>query len=195
MIKYSEQCFQKVRQNFPNLYYKPTENVIAGKLDISAYCYKSNSGQWQIECCDHKDCLKSAYDIEIHLNKPGGAGLPSVFEVGGRIKKVMREMKCKEKQDAHLFPNDRCCLGLTDNKELSLCSFINFLVFPFFVWQYYYETYRKIPPWGEHSHCIESANMEYKEDISALKPGDLCLCGSARRCEECCRQDYGEHRN
>lgn len=187
-INYCEQCFRLVQPKFPNLYYEPHENAIVGELDISARYCQSDSGQWLIKPCDgHEKCLKCVYDIKICLGKPCNVQFPKVFELGGRIKRVMSKMN-RHIYDMHLLEDGSCCLGQMDNKEMLLGPFINGLVFPFFVWQCYYETYQEIPPCGEHPHDRKRADMEYKKDIDALNPEDLCLCGSNKRSEECCKR-------
>ena len=56
--------------------------------------------------------------------------------------------------DLHLYPNDgSCCLGIFSKREdETLSEFVINKVFPYFVWQAYYEKFEKIPPCGEYSH-------------------------------------------
>ena len=188
MIKYSEIEYAKVRHIFPNLYYVTEDNLIKGEMDIDAYYEKYKSGQWRIKpyspgVSEKRICV--VYDIEISLSCLEH-GIPKVLETGGKIMQVGRDTD-KPKQDMHLLPDNRCCLGRWGRIEhLTLFEFIKNRVYPFFVWQGYYDKYREIPPCGEHSHSAEAAQQELQKDMRALARNDICLCGSGKKYKKCC---------
>ena len=186
MILYNPEDFALLKNDFPDLYYDKKHNVIKGELSFSAhYKNKGKKGKdkWMIfPCFDSNNCLYGYYEIAIYLN----TNTPIVYEISNKIKKLAEKLN-KPKEDLHLYDNDyKCCLGLGINPNLSLSKFIANWVYPYFVWQAYFEKYHKVPPSGEYSHNILQAGIEYLQKIKNTGVNDLCLCGSGKKYKKCC---------
>ena len=174
---------EKIQRRFPGLYYD--NGAIKGEISFGAryeLSERKKKKKWIItNCYSGDDCIQDVYEIEIHLN-----GHPKVFEVGGRIKKLANEIGCQI-IDLHLFPKDEsCCLGIFwMNERETLSDFVINDVYPYFVWQAYFEKFRKIPPCGEYSHG-EQGLQEFRKDVSAIGRNERCPCGSGRKFKTCC---------
>ena len=128
----------------------------------------------------YHDC----YEIKILLSETQN-GWPKVFETGGRIEKLAAKIG-KPIIDQHVYPNDNsCCLGIDFNTQITLQEFILNKVYPYFVWQAYFDKYRKIPPCGEYSHGGKGF-AEYKQDLKDIGRNDPCICGSGKKYKKCC---------
>ena len=177
MIEYSSNDFKETLKWFPDLKYCQNDNKITGHIIIHPchYVKKENSiDQWEIKPCEtnENECVTGEYLIEIDFNNHP-LGWPKVYEIGEKIERLAKKLN-KKVQDLHLYPNDKsCCLELIPLKRTaSLKDFIIYRVYPYFVWQAYYEKYRKIPPCGEYSHGkkgIEEAIEDSKKYITSLK--------------------------
>lgn len=189
MIEYSEAAAAEVESIFPNLRYVLARRIIKGEMEVNAYYKQGADSQWLIEPYSPDIFARQilcVYDIEIDLGNRTSHGLPRVREVGGKIARAMGVMnKCKS--DMHLFENGDCCLGMWDkqNHHLTLPMFVKNCVYPYFVWQGYYEQYEEIPPCGEYSHNWETAMQEYQQDKAALAKSSICICGSGKKRGEC----------
>lgn len=186
MILYNKEDFLLLIDGFPDLYYDEKHNVIKGELSFSSYYKnmgKKGKDKWIIfPCSNEKYCLHGYYEIAIHLNN----GSPIVYETSNKIKRLAETLG-KSYNDLHLYDNDnKCCLGLGINKNLPLSKFIVNWVYPYFVWQAYFEKYNKIPPCGEYSHNPIKAEIEYQKDKESLGRNDICLCGSGKKYKHCC---------
>ena len=152
--EYSSSEMQKINQYFPYLYYE--NNMIKGKISFSAkFRPTTRKRKYEYEivhCVTGKKCVQDAYEIEIRLDDSQSA-LPKVFEIGGRLENLAIELG-KPIADMHLYPQDKsCCLGkfsVQTNETLS--SFVIKKVYPYFVWQAYYEKFGEKPPVGDHPH-------------------------------------------
>lgn len=185
MISYNTKDFSLLENDFPDLYYDEKSNTVKGELSFSAYYKntgKKGKDKWMIFLCsDDCDCLQGYYEIEINLN----TNPPIVYETSKKIPKLAEKLR-KSKNDLHLYGNDnKCCLGLSINKSISLSKFITNWVYPYFVWQAYYEKHHKTPPSGEYSHDIETARKEYDNDIKNLGVNSVCRCGSGEKYKKC----------
>lgn len=185
MILYNKQDFSLLENDFPDLYYDEKHNAVKGELSFTA-CYKNKGkkgkDKWIIfPCSDEKECLHGYYEIAIHLNN----GTPIVYEVSNKIQKLARQLG-KQYADLHLYNDFKCCLGLGVNTNLLLSAFITNRVYPYFVWQAYFEKYNKTPPCGEYSHNIDIARKEYFNDMKNLGANDPCLCYSGKKYKNCC---------
>ena len=196
MVPYSTTEFQKVQKHFPDLYYESENNCITGKLKFESRYQeklrKNGKNSWVIKpCSSDNDCLNGCYEISISFGE-NRAGLPKVFETGGRIEKLAKEMG-KPIIDLHVYPSDNsCCLGIGIPPSLTLYDFIVRRVYPYFVWQAYFDKYRKVPPCGEYSHgesgIIEYLQDEYEylRDIKKIGRNDPCFCRSGKKYKKCC---------
>ena len=181
-IEYTPAEMEKIQCRFPGLYYD--EGVVKGEISFGARYELSDrkkKKEWIIsDCSSGKDCIRDVYEIEIHLN-----GKPKVFEVGGRIKNLAKELG-RPIIDLHLFPDGSCCLGIfLVNEKETLSDFVINKVYPYFVWQAYFEKFEDIPPCGEYSHG-ERGRQEFQKDVFQMKRNDRCLCGSGRKFKVCC---------
>lgn len=196
MIQYSATEFQRVQKVFPDLHYESENNCITGKLKFKSRYQKklrkNGKNSWAIEpCLSGSDCFNGCYEISISFGE-NPTGLPKVFETGGRIEKLAKEMG-KPIIDLHVYPSDNsCCLGVYIPTSITLYDFIVGHVYPYFVWQAYFDKYRKVPPCGEHSHgesgIIEYLQdwYEYLQDIKKIGRNDPCFCGSGKKYKKCC---------
>lgn len=183
-IRYSPAEMEKIQRHFSGLYYDD-RGIIRGEISFRAR-YKLSGRkkeEWTIVgCSSGKDCVEAVYEIEIHLVN----GQPKVFEVGGRIKKLAKKID-RRIIDLHLFPEDgSCCLGIfLMNERETLSDFVISKVYPYFVWQAYFEKFRKIPPCGEYSHGKQGIE-EFRADVLETGRNDQCPCGSGRKFKSCC---------
>ena len=189
MIKYDAADFQAVQERFPDLYYKQKDDCIKGELSFNAryekQSRKNGKDNWIIvPCSSDNDCLHDCYEIAIRLSE-NQTGWPKVFETGGRIKRIAEEIG-KPLVDLHIYPRDNsCCLGICVNSDITLYDFIVRKVYPYFVWQAYFDKYKKPPPCGEYSHDFKGIE-EYLKNLKEIGRNDLCICGSGEKYKRCC---------
>lgn len=114
--------------------------------------------------------------------------------------------------DRHIMPHGQACLGV--NAEIgmrwppgsSIVDFLNNLVTPFLIWQAYYETHQKAPPWGGRSHFGQGVLEFYRENLGMTgnepvvgfmrllarknqpKGHEPCPCGSGEKLRDCHRK-------
>lgn len=187
MIHYSCEELIAVQRNFPNLFYVSKENAIAGEINFSNVAYKLNRrGGWVIEGCtsDNPKHITDCYEIKILLNPSS----PNVFETACRIKNLAVERK-REPIDLHLYPDvGSCCLGLfLHNPTETLSEFVKNKVYPYFVWQAYYEKYNKTPPVGEYPHDKKGID-EFIDGVDKMSANDFCYCMSGAKYKNCCEE-------
>ncbi len=187
MIKYCCKDFQKVQQCFPNLFYDKKGNYIKGEIEFSARYEKIKSKRgipWDIVFCSSgKGCIQDCYEIKILLNNQNP--LPRVFEIGGRIKELAVK-RSRKIIDLHINYDESCCLGVRINSNIALSSFILNKVYPYFVWQAYFDKYGKMPPCGEYPHNKSEALKEFEKERHKSGRNDLCPCGSGEKYKNCC---------
>ena len=195
-MKITNSDIKCLESRFPNLQYEEDSQKIIGELDFCA-AYDNESGKVivgdSIKKGNHLIC--DVFEIEICLGSPNGNGWPKVYEVGGRRCQIAK--KCNSPIiDLHFYSDDdACCLGLQfpDNRSLSIRSFLEELVIPFFYRLSYTEEFgiaaSRNDLWGEYSHGEEGLT-EYLTEISIFakqNPGrnDLCPCGSGKKFKKC----------
>ncbi len=182
-IEYSAAEMGKIQRCFPHLRYDT--GAVKGKIGFSVRYERSGrekKEEWEIvPCSSGDDCIQDVYEIEIHLN-----GQIKVFEVGGRIVKLAKQLD-KPIIDLHLYPNDMsCCLGLFwPNTKETLSEFVINKVYPYFVWQAYFEKFGKIPPCGEYPHG-KQGKQEFQRHVLNTGRNDRCPCGSGKKAKNCC---------
>lgn len=189
MILYNFEDFTLLKDAFPDLYYDEKSNTVKGEISFSAYYKnkgKKSKDKWVIyQCTKGDNCLQGYYEIEINLN----TDIPTVREIGNKIINLAEKLRIP-KEDLHIYSNsDKCCLGLGISQKLSLSKFIVNWVYPYFVWQAYFEKYRKKPPCGDYSHNRVTAEIEFLTDtlnkFKSLGANDLCPCGSEKKYKKC----------
>ena len=189
MIEYTLEEFSKVQKSFPRIDYEQKNNCIKGKLDFNVeyqkISKKNGESVWKIvQGLAGTNSLSDCYEIEILLNATQH-GWPKVWETGGRIRKLAKEIG-KQPIDLHIYPkDDSCCLGIYVNADIVLSDFIVNIVYPYFVWQAYFDKYKAIPPCGEYSHG-EKGIEEYLKELEATGRNDLCICNSGKKYKKCC---------
>ena len=194
MIEYDDQDFEKIQQYFPNLFYDKQNNRVRGELDFSA-CYiekikKNKRTAWEIvPCSSGKGCIQDCYEIEILLNNQNNNQdqLPKIFEIGGRIENFALKGS-RDKADLHLYPDNSCCLGIniSTTADITLSDFILNKIYPYFVWQAYFDKYERIPPCGEYSHG-DLGVTEFEKERKKLDRNGPCICGSGKKYKKCCQ--------
>ena len=190
MIRHSTSEMQAINRNFPNLFY--SEDAVKGEIDFSVKYQPSickNVKYWKIvPCSSGHNWIQDVYEIEIRLNDLR-EDKPRVFETGGRIKRLAKELN-KPIIDLHLNPgNEDCCLGIfLPNTNETLSEFVLNKVYPYFVWQAYFSKYRKIPPVGEWSHGVRG-QIEFARQIREYGRNQPCPCGSGKKFKDCCFND------
>ena len=208
MIQYTQNKFEKIQEKFPNLYYIKNKETIEGELNFCSRYNKitcNNISKWDIEFCDNNkdEYVEDVYSIRICLDKKDRVnGFPVVFETDDRIKNLAKSLG-KSLNDLHLNnPDKSCCLGIfVPSYCPSLYDFVIKVVYPYFVWQAYFEKYRKIPPCGQCPHNPKDAiDIRIKDEENnrkfflaqhSYKPSGnnrnkLCLCGSGKKSKKCC---------
>ena len=185
MILYNKQDFSLLENDFPDLYYDENDNTVKGELSFNAYYKnigKKCKDRWRICLCSESDnCLHGYYEIKICLiTNP-----PTVYEISGKIKKLAEKLE-RSNNDLHLYDDYKCCLGLGINCNIPLSTFIINWVYPYFIWQAYFEKYEKVPPCGEYPHNEQEAGEQYWKDVKNLGRNELCICGSGKKYKNCC---------
>lgn len=185
-----------LESRFPNLQYEEDFQRIVGELDFCA-AYDNESRKVIVgdgtKQANHLIC--EVFEIEICLGILDGNGWPKVYEVGGRRCQIAK--KCNSPIiDLHFYSDDNaCCLGLKflDNRSLSIRSFLDELVIPFFYRLSYAEEFgiaaSQNDLWGEYSHGEEGLR-EYITEISNFanqnpSRNDPCPCGSGKKFKKC----------
>lgn len=186
-IVYKYNDFSLLNNIFPDLYYDKENNTIKGELSFNAH-YKNTGkkgiNRWKIfSCTTGKSCLEGYYEIEIDLN----TDIPTVYETSKKIQKLAKKLG-KSNNDLHLYDNYKCCLGVYIDTNI-LSKFIIGYIYPYFVWQAYFEKYYKVPPCGEYSHNRKIAEIECLTDsingFKNLGVNDLCPCESGKKYKRC----------
>lgn len=114
-------------------------------------------------------------------------------------------------KERHIMNGGLACLAVDAEISLrwrpnpNLVNFLESFVAPFLVWQAYYDTHGKPPPWGDRPHEEDGILDFYKEfwgeiDSEALnikhlmtllsqknapKGHEICPCGSGKRLRDC----------
>ena len=208
MIRYNPNELEKLKKTFPNLDYIKDKETIEGELNFCSRYKKitcNNIHKWEIEFCDKSDdgYVEDAYSIRAFLKqRDQNNKLPTVFETDGRIKNLAESLG-KSFNDLHLNnPDKSCCLGIfVPSYCLSLYDFVIKAVYPYFVWQAYFEKYKTIPPCGECPHNSQDAIAiriseeedkrkfflaQQKKKPSGNNRNKPCPCGSGKKYKECC---------
>jgi len=152
---------------------------------------------------DSSNGVFDSYEIRAEVTELFPAQVPVVFEIGGRIPKIV---------DRHIFPKDGdCCLGvwiewLMKAPNHRFATFLNGPMHDYFVSQTYYETHG-VWPFGERSHgklgileayaellgiaSDERIITDYLHLLSrqTIKGHAICPCGSGRRLRQCHSDD------
>ena len=189
MISYSTAEMRKVNSWFPNLFY--SQKSIKGEIEFSVkyeLSGKKNKKWIIVDSTSGCHSIRDAYEIEIRLDE-FSLGNPKVFETGGRIKNLAEKLDMRI-IDLHLNPNDGdCCLGLFfPNPSETLSEFVLNKVYPYFVWQGYFEKYNLVPPCGEYSHGSQGL-QEFKRHIFSVGRNQPCPCGSGNKFKTCCIEE------
>nr|CAA6829037.1 MAG: Unknown protein [uncultured Thiotrichaceae bacterium] len=183
-MKFDNHNMAEIKQYFPNL--ELNSGNIRGEIEFSAQYIQNHRKQWIIEPCEpmQDHCVYGKYQVKIAPNNPS---TPKVFETGGKIKSLAQKLGMQS-FDLHLNVDDSCCLDYLLNfpEQLSASAFILHKVYPFFVWQAYYDKFHTPPPVGEYSHGRRAAFHEFYKDLKNLKRNDRCICGSGKKFKKCC---------
>lgn len=181
-MTFTDNDLHEVNQYFPKL--KLINGAIQGEIAFLAMYVQNKRGQWVIEPCndvDEEKCIKGNYQIKVITDQKGK---PKVFETSGKITMLANQLKIPI-QDLHINNDDSCCLDYAIHQNLTVKEFVLNKVYPFFVWQAYYENFKKVPPWGEYSHGID-ARKEFINDVKNIGRNDICFCGSGKKHKKCC---------
>ena len=182
-MRFDNTNMAEIRQYFPD--FNVVAGEICGEIDFFAKYVQNHRGQWVIESCESEmgSCVHGNYKIRVI---PNSLGIPLVFETGKKIESLALKLN-KDLIDFHINRDGSCCLDyhLNISNNLTAKEFILNKVYPFFVWQAYYEKFEMPPPVGEYSHGRE-AIVEFYKDITTLKRNDLCICGSGKKFKKCC---------
>ena len=207
MILYNPNELEKLQKVFPDLDYIKDKETIEGELKFCSR-YKritcNNISKWDIEPCDNSDdgCVGDVYSIKICLDKKVQINeFPVVFETDDRIKNLAKSLE-KSLNDLHLNSDGSCCLGIfPPNYYPTLYDFVTKAVYPYFVWQAYFEKYKKVPPCDECPHNSQKAiairiseeenNCNFflaqqTEKPSGNNRNKPCLCDSGKKYKKCC---------
>lgn len=210
MIKHAPAALRDTLKYFPHLRLNEDKHKISGEIYFYAR-YKTvecdGISNWVIEPGSRgKDnCVEDVYSIEIDLRKKEITNAPPiilavVFETEGRIEKLASSMG-KDPMHLHLNGDGSCCLGIFPPRQLSLRDFVLERVYPYFVWQSYYEKYDRVPPCGECPHSFLEAldvriiDEENKHKLSHKQQKNKskgnyrnrpCHCGSMKKYKKCC---------
>ena len=182
IMKFTNNNLKEIKKYFPKL--QLIHGAIQGEIAFSAMYVQNKRGQWVIEACNSicdEKCITGSYQIEIALNQEG---VPRVYETSGKIAAVAKRLKI-QMHDLHINSDTSCCLDFVIHPTLTIKEFILNKVYPFFVWQAYYEKFEQAPPSGEYSHGIE-AKQEFFNDAKKMGRNDICFCGSGKKHKKCC---------
>ena len=183
------QEIKKIREQFAQSHFDYEDNYIVGKLKFNAFYFKNSKNDWEIQYQNEVQNTKRDHfvkgDYELKIKSVNGD--LEVYETGGKIKSLAKKTK-KNLCDFHINPNGSCCLGifLNKNNEIPLNQFVKERVFPFFVWQAYYEKYKTIPPVGEYLHGDLGKKEFIKDSMKGRNRNKKCSCGSGLKLKKCC---------
>lgn len=207
MIKYDSNELEKIQKRFPNLYFVEDDKTIRGELNFCDH-YKNvgcnDIDEWIIESCDSStdDCVEDVYSIEINFNKEDTLNkFPKVFETDKRIENLATSLK-KPLKDLHINDDKSCCVGIfSPSDRLLLYDFVIKRVYPYFVWQAYFDKYNEVPPCGELPHDwrqailiritdeennIKLVNSKQKGNPTGNNRNKPCPCDSGKKYKKCC---------
>ncbi len=181
-IAYSKEHFERIKKFFPDLEYDPKHETIQGNLYFRVkYFRESTKSPWRIgplkpgedanKLRHLVDDKPPGYKIKIRLGNNEDArdqwGFPMVFEKSGRIEKTRKRLG-KELRDVHLNKLNGicwCCLAFhTDIDADNLYDYVKDYVYPYFVFQAYYEKYSREPPSGSRPHDPAQAMKQVESD-------------------------------
>ena len=175
---------EKINQFFPDL--RIVDGEIKGQIAFSSKYVQNKHKKWMIESCNSyndSECVKGRYQIRIAASP---MGVFEVFETEGKILKLAKKLNISN-HDLHLHNDGSCCLDfiLAIDPKLDIKDFILNKVYPYFVWQAYFEKFRSVPPSGEYSHG-DKALVEFINYVKAMNRNDYCFCGSGKKSKRCC---------
>jgi hypothetical protein len=185
-VRYLPEDFQKVKEAFPCLEYCESENCVKGVIVISAKYEQKKDGSWTIVSVptneSQAESFRGEYAIFIDLGEK-----IKVFETSEKIMITAKRLN-KSLLDMHISEKGECCLDYYSaaiGLGINLSQFILNKVYPFFVWQAYYDKFEKRPPCGEYSHIPGVAAREFANDTKKPKPNSFCFCGSGEKYKNC----------
>lgn len=141
-ISLTDEDIKWLGEKFPSLSHVRGPNRLVGDFHFSAK-YKN------LETID--DC----YSLIIDLNESDSSGLPRVYEIGARIKKIAK-IQNKKLLDLHQYPNNQLCLIHPSKVHswykngVDLRSFMDNLTTHLY-WISYVDRYNK-EPWPGEKH-------------------------------------------
>lgn len=186
----------KIQEIFPDLFYDENRRSIRGELSFRARYLEVRKGCWKIEPCNSslESCVVDCYNIEIIKNSPVKENSIYytkwiVWETDNRILTYANSLN-KNKEDLHINHGGDCCLGIFYYRESETISeFIEKKVYPYFVWQAYYEKFKKVPPIGHYPHGCQKALTKFQSEWKYWTVNDLCPCGSNKKIKNCCGKE------
>lgn len=143
-----------LRANQPRLIYLPSHGKVYGYFSFCS----------QFENCEQ---ISDTYEIAIDFNSMEFRGLPKVYEVGGRIRKVAKLYNlplC----DLHQYDDNRLCLIRPDvfinvfEKRPFTIQLLTTIINSFLYWQSHYERYG-CAPWPAEEHGWDWLNYYFKD--------------------------------
>ena len=184
-MKFTDNSLQEIKHYFPDL--KVVDEEILGEIAFTAKYVQNKRGKWMIESCNlpsDPECVSGKYQISITANQ---TGVFKVFETKGEIAGLAKQFN-KPFSDLHINNDGSCCLDfyLAIHPKLEIGKFILSKVYPFFVWQAYYEKFHSVPPIGEYPHDLIMARREFINNVKQITRNDICFCGSGKKFKRCC---------
>ena len=195
----------EVNKCFPELAFVADKREVVGEMSFWARYVNVGTYKipiWDIEQCSRSEsdnCVRGAYEIKIEFFEDGDVFKAKTFETDGRIMRVAQRLGIKSLSDIHLNQDNSCCLGIFPD-TITLSKFIIERVYPYFVWQAWFDKFEKTPPCGECPHDKELAlqtRIEEERNRCSLSFGrttnfkgsernKLCFCGSGKKYKKCC---------
>lgn len=170
------------------------KNIIEGSIDF--------------KCNFEGTRISDIYQIKIDFNLIDPLGLPSVFETGGKIKKIAAKHHVDIHDALHINSNDSFCITIPGDekrifkKGFSIQEFFSEAIEKFLFQMSYYDKNGYLP-WGEYAHgdlgyiekfakneiTIEKLFAKINNDliikILLSHRQSICLCGSKYKFRKC----------
>ncbi|MEI8096267.1 MAG: SEC-C domain-containing protein [Spirochaetales bacterium] len=179
-----------IQEAFPDLYLEGASNTLRGEMSFDAHF---DGAQLHLNGIPDRRYRRfsGCFCVLIDLNQRDLCGLFKVWEVGGKLETVIKERQLAMCLDAHVNGDGSCCVGIflpIEVQRMSVVRFVREVVFSYFAWHAYWETFNEKAPWGEYSHQngIDEKIHDTMKLVSRLGRNARCYCGSGKKYKLCC---------
>ena len=182
-MKFTKKGLNIIKKYIPNMDVSMVDGEMSGRVIFNAKYIQTKFNEWQIVPCssDDPECVSGNFDVFITCNE----GQFKAFETEKRVGKLAEKLE-RFGLKPHLYNDGSCCLDYSINENITIEQFVLNKVFPFFVWQAYYEKFQKCPPSGEYPHERSQAQEEFNKMVKEKDRNAPCHCGTKKLYKKCC---------